>query len=35
MKIGETSKYIYEYGELFKNHENQLSEYSDEITSKI
>ena len=34
MEIGETSRYIYEYADLFKNNENQLDNYSEEIYKK-
>lgn len=34
MEMGENPKYIYEYCDLFKNNENQMDEYSNEIYKK-
>ena len=34
MEMGEYPKYLYEYCELFKNNENQMDEYSNEIYKK-
>ena len=34
MEMGETPKYVYEYCDLFKNSENQMDEYSNEIYKK-